>query len=163
MSIFSIFSSTEAATLKVGDLAPLFETQNHLGEPFSLKSRKGLWTVLYFYPKDDTPGCTKQACAFRDALSVIKNLNADVYGISKDTVKSHLKFVQNHQLSFSLLADPKGEVIKRYGAQGLLGFAKRWTFLIDPELKIRWIQKDVDPALNAKEVAEKIKSLSVSK
>ena len=153
-------TSAEAADAPpVGSAAPTFQLRSTEGSDFSLDARKGKWTVLYFYPKDDTPGCTRQACAFRDSIQVIRKQGAEVYGISQDSVESHKQFISKHQLNFPLLADVKGEVSKRYGADGTFGFSKRWTFIVDPELKIRWVQKNVDPALNAKEVAAQLTSL----
>ena len=143
----------------IGQTAPYFETRTTQNTPFTLNERKGKWTVLYFYPKDDTPGCTKQACAFRDSIEVIRKESAEVYGVSKDTVESHQAFTKKFNLNFPLLADPEGKIIEMYGAKGLMGFAKRWTFIIDPELKVRWIQTNVDPVTNAKEVAEEIRKL----
>ncbi|MEZ4814345.1 MAG: peroxiredoxin [Bdellovibrionota bacterium] len=145
--------------LKVGDEAPLFKVLTHEGNEFDLSSRKGTWTVLYFYPKADTPGCTKQACAFRDNIQKIRNQGADVFGVSADTVKAQSDFHKKHSLNFVLLADAKGEVVKLYGTKMMiLKMSKRWTFIIDPELKIRAIEKDVDPALDAQKVADQIAS-----
>lgn len=146
-----------------GSPAPAFQLRTTEGADFTLDSRKGKWTVLYFYPKDDTPGCTRQACAFRDSIQVIRKQGAEVYGISQDTVESHKQFTSKHQLNFPLLADVGGQVAKRYGADGFAGFSKRWTFIIDPQLKVRWVQKNVDPALNAKEVAEQLSGLQALK
>lgn len=148
-------------TLKPGDNAPLFEAKLHDGTDFSLSSRKGKgWTVLYFYPKADTPGCTKQACAFRDAIDNIQKLNANVYGISSDSVESQRKFHEKYKLKFSLMADPDASIINLYGAKmPVMKMAKRWTFVIDKELKIRWVERDVDPALDAQKVADAIKKL----
>jgi thioredoxin-dependent peroxiredoxin len=147
--------------LKTGDTAPLFALQKQDGTMFDLASRKGRgWTVLFFYPKAETPGCTKQACAFRDSISVIRDLGAEIYGISADTVEAQSAFHKNHQLSFDLLADSDSAVISQYGAKmPLIGRAKRWTFIIDSELKIRSIEKDVDPAADAKRVAKIIQEL----
>jgi len=163
MGILSMFSKSSAAELKVGMAAPLFQTVTNTGEKFELKDRKGEWTVLYFYPKDDTPGCTKQACAFRDSIDVLRKESSEVFGVSKDTMESHQKFVEKYHLNFPLLADPEGKIIKMYGVSGLLGFAKRWTFIIDPNLTIRAIQTDVDPASNAQAVAEEIQKLKKMK
>lgn len=143
----------------VGAAAPLFQATTTTGAAFSLDSRKGQWTVLYFYPKDGTPGCTKQACAFRDAIEVIHKQGAEVYGISQDSVDSHKQFTEKQKLNFPLLADPGGKVARLYGAEGLLGFSKRWTFIVDPALKVRWVKKDVDPAVNARDVAAQIASM----
>ena len=158
--LLSVFSGTaHASAPSTGKPAPLFELKTTTGERFSLEQQKGKWTVLYFYPKDDTPGCTKQACAFRDSIDVIRKKGAEVYGVSKDTVESHRKFAEKYHLTFPLLADEDGKVIQAYGASGMLGFSKRWTFIVGPDLTIRWVQTDVDPAMNAKEVADQLERL----
>lgn len=168
-AIFSFISSfhTSIATadqLKVGDPAPIFKVQAHDGSEFDLSSRKGQWTVLYFYPKADTPGCTKQACAFRDNIEKIRSQGADVFGISADTVESQAAFHKKYNLNFKLLADAEGEVIQRYGSKmPVMKLSKRWTFIIDPELKIRAIDKDVDPVMDAENVAKKIAELKGAK
>src|SRR5689334_5718952 len=126
--------------LKVGDAAPLFTVKTHEGKDFDLKSRAGQWTVLYFYPKAGTPGCTKQACAFRDNIEKIRKEGADVFGISGDSVEAQLAFHKEHHLNFILLADSDSAVSKMYGSKmPLLSMSKRWTFIIDPDLKIREI------------------------
>lgn len=150
----------QAAEIQVGDQAPIFKSQLHDGTEFDMSSRKGNWTVLYFYPKADTPGCTKQACAFRDNIEKIRLQNAEVFGISSDTVASQAAFHKKHNLNFSLIADPQGKVAEMYGSKmPVLKMSKRWTFIIDPDLKIRAIEKDVDPALDAEMVAKKIQAL----
>jgi peroxiredoxin Q/BCP len=148
-----------------GTKAPLFELKNQAGAPFRLADRAGKgWTILYFYPKASTPGCTKQACAFRDAIKKIRELNAEVYGISIDSVADQLKFHKEHHLAFDLLADEKGSVTELYGVKmPVVKMAKRWTFLLDDSLVIRWIEKDVDPALDAQRVRDKIVSLQTKK
>ena len=146
--------------LKVGDPAPVFKLKTDEGKDFDLSSRKGFWTVLYFYPKAETPGCTKQACAFRDSIEVIRTLGAEVYGISSDEVDSLKKFKEHHKLNFVLLADPDMGVIKRYGAKVLaLPISKRWTFIIDPDLKIKAIIKNVDPVVDSEKMAGMIAQL----
>lgn len=150
----------QAADLEVGNPAPLFRAQTHLGESFDLRARKGKWTVLYFYPKAGTPGCTKQACAFRDHMKQIRALNADVFGISADSVKDQAAFHKEQNLSFTLLADSDHKIIGLYGSKmPLLNMSKRWTFILDPELKIRDINKDVNPEKDAALVADKIAEL----
>jgi peroxiredoxin Q/BCP len=152
-----------AATLKVGDTAPTFKAKTHAGAEFDLQSRKGHWTVLYFYPKSETPGCTKQACAFRDHIQKIRDQKAEVFGISVNTVKDQAGFHKHHHLNFTLLADPEGEVVKLYGTKApVIKISKRWTFILDPELKIRAIEKDVDPAKDAEKVAALIAKLKHS-
>lgn len=144
----------------VGTKAPSFQLKNHDGKEFSLDSRKGKWTVLYFYPKAETPGCTKQACAFRDSLNKVQALKADVYGVSVNTVAEQAAFRKNHQLNFDLLADEEGKVASLYGAKmPLMPMAKRWTYILDPDLKIRSVDKDVDPVKDPDRVVEKLKQL----
>ena len=148
------------ADLKVNDPAPVFTTQAYDKSNFDLNSRKGKWTVLYFYPKANTPGCTKQACAFRDSISKIREQDADVFGISADTVEAQAGFHKEHHLNFTLLADPDARIIKLYGAKkALLTMANRWTFILDPDLKIKNIMRDVDPVLDAERVAKEISLL----
>src|SRR5437868_4582014 len=112
--------------------APDFTLKDQRGTTHSLQDYAGQWIVLYFYPKDDTPGCTTEACSFRDARAVIAELgNAVVIGVSKDTVASHKQFANKYQLDFTLLSDPTHATIEAYGAWGMLG-TKRNTVLIDP-------------------------------
>jgi thioredoxin-dependent peroxiredoxin len=144
---------------KAGDPAPQLAGPLESGAPFDLKTRTGEWTVLYFYPKDGTPGCTKQACAFRDATKVIEKQGAKVYGISRDSVLRHQDFIKEHKLSFSLVADEDGTITRAWGVSGMLGMSKRWTFIVDPNLVVRAVQEDVDPALNASAVAESLLKL----
>lgn len=141
----------------MGDLAPKFQLLNQDGENFDLISRKGHWTVLYFYPKSDTPGCTKQACAFRENIFQLREKGAEVYGISVNSVADQKKFHLQHKLNFDLLADSNGDVAKLYGTKmPLLNISKRWTFIIDPNLKVRSIDKDVDPTKDPTNVAQKL-------
>jgi peroxiredoxin Q/BCP len=119
--------------------------------------------VLYFYPKAGTPGCTQQACAFRDAIQTIREHNAEVYGISTDQVRRLQDFHQKHKLTFDLLSDPDAKVTEAYGVKmPLLPLAKRWTFIIDPALTIRHIEDEVDPALDAQRVVETLVGLQKS-
>lgn len=149
-----------AGDLKVGDAAPLFEADTHTNSKFSLESRKGKWTVLFFYPKAGTPGCTKQACAFRDSIKKIRDQEAEVFGISSDTVEAQAKFHKEHALNFILLADADAKIIYAYGTKiPLVTYSKRITFIVDPNLKIASIDKDVDPILDAEKVANRIKEL----
>jgi peroxiredoxin Q/BCP len=158
--ILGILGQGLASDLKAGDPAPGISLKTDEGKDFNLKDRTGQWTVLYFYPKAGTPGCTKQACAFRDGISQIRMLGAELFGVSSDGVEALKKFKANHSLSFTLLADPGLDVIRRYGTKmPLLSMSKRWTFIIDPDLKIRAIEKDVDPVLDATRVTEMLKEL----
>ena len=149
------------AQVKVGDTAPDFKTKTHTGEDFHLADRKGHWTVLFFYPKADTPGCTKQSCAFRDNIEHMRNQGAEVFGISADSVEKQKSFHEKHHLGFTLLADPQSEIIKSFGTKMPgLKMSKRWTFLLDPDLKIAAIEKNVDPLLDAQRVAKQLKELA---
>jgi len=157
-------SSAYSADLKVGDPAPTFTGKNQSGQTFDLSQRKGQWTVLYFYPKAGTPGCTKQACAFRDSIKKIQAEGAEVYGVSSDSIEDQNKFHTEHKLGFDLIADPDDKIIELYGSKmPILSMSKRWTFIINPELKIASIDKDVDPMLDAQRVTDKIIELKKAK
>jgi thioredoxin-dependent peroxiredoxin len=146
--------------LKVGDAAPPFRVQTHEGKAFDLESRRGKWTVLYFYPKADTPGCTKQACGFRDGANDFKKLNAEIFGVSIDSVNSQAEFHKKHYMNFTLLADADAYITKAYGAKmPLIPMARRWTFLIGPDLTISHVEKGVDPVSDASNMTKIISSL----
>lgn len=140
--------------------APDFSLPDQYGDLHSLKDYAGKWVVLYFYPKDNTPGCTKEACAFRDAREVISELgNAVVLGISKDSVKSHAKFAVDHKLNFTLLSDPDHVTIEAYGAWGLKKFMgreyqgiKRNTYIISPKGQIAKTYENVNPLSHAAQI-----------
>ena len=162
-----VLPSTQAARaepLQPGDKAPDFQLQDQEGQMVDLASARGKrWTVLYFYPKADTPGCTKQACAFRDNIQLIREQNAEVYGISTDTVDAQARFHKKYHLNFSLLADPDARVTEAYGVKmPVINLAKRWTFIVDPQQVIRDINDVVDPALDAQQVAETLKRLQAT-
>jgi peroxiredoxin Q/BCP len=154
----------QADDLKIGEPAPLFQLTAQDGSKVDLAARQGKgWTVLYFYPKAGTPGCTTQACAFRDAIELIHKQNAEVYGISTDEVNDLREFHQKHHLAFTLLSDPDANVTEAYGVKmPVLKMAKRWTFILDPNLIIRQINDNVDPAVDAQQVAESLKKLQAS-
>ena len=136
--------------LQVGDYAPDFTLESDSSQKVSLKDYRGKKVVLYFYPKDDTPGCTKEACSFRDSLGNITDKDAVVFGVSNDSIESHKKFKQKYSLNFPLLSDSTKEVTKAYGVykqKNLYGI-KHWgiersTFLIDEEGKIAKIWRKV--------------------
>lgn len=158
LSMFGI-GSAFAAT-KVGETAPAVKLKTHEGKAFNLADQKGKWTVLYFYPKADTPGCTKQACAFRDSIDVLKNLNAQIYGVSVDPVADLASFHKKHNLYFTLLSDPDAKVVEAYGAKmPMVKMAKRWTFIIGPDLKVKHIDEGVDPVKDAGNTAKLIAAL----
>lgn len=147
---------------KVGEAAPDFELPDQNGVGHTLKEFAGKWLVLYFYPKDDTPGCTQEACAFRDDLHKLTALGAQVVGISVDDSRSHADFAKKYHLPFPLLADKSTAVAARYGALMNLGFfkiAKRYTFLIDPQGRIAKVYEKVETSRHSTEIIEDLKVL----
>jgi peroxiredoxin Q/BCP len=147
----------------VGSAAPAFELQDQKGEWHTLDQYAGKWLVLYFYPKDGTPGCTKQVCAFRDEIAKVQKAGAVVVGVSLDDVASHKEFAEKHSVPFSLLSDADKSMAKSYGVlTSKLGFSytRRDTFLIDPQGKIAKHYPDVDPEQNVKQVLEDLAKLS---
>lgn len=150
----------------VGTKAPDFEGVTQSGETLKLSSLQGQKVVLYFYPKDDTPGCTKQACSLRDGWETLQEAGVAVVGVSKDDVESHEKFADKYDLPFPIVADTKHTILEQYGVWGersmfgntFLG-TKRTTFLIDEEGIVRKIIKRPDTKNHAQEVLEQWKAL----
>ena len=147
--------------LKEGSTAPAFKTKDANGQTVSLKDLRGQRVVLYFYPKDDTPGCTKEACSFRDAFSQYKKKGIAVLGVSPDSEAKHQKFVTKYKLPFTLLADTDKSIAEAYGVWGEKKFmgrtymgVHRTTFLIDEKGKIKKIFEKVKPEDHASEVLE---------
>jgi peroxiredoxin Q/BCP len=149
-------SSTEP---RVGARAPEFEAPDHTGTTRTLGEHAGKIVVLYFYPRDATPGCTTEACAFRDAWDRMQAAGAVVLGVSTDDVDSHRAFVEEHQLPFALLADTDGRIAQSYGVPVRMNYAKRMTFVIDGEGRIRRVFEEVDPAVHVDEVLAVIDEL----
>lgn len=146
----------------VGDEAPAFELPDQDGKSRTLSEFCGKWLVLYFYPRDDTPGCTRQACGFRDESSTFEALGAVVCGVSVDSSDSHAEFVRAHQLPFTLLVDRGGLIAARYGSLwdlGLVKFAKRNTFLIDPRGRVARVYLAANPAQNSMQVIADLRQL----
>ena len=160
MIFSSIFSCrSQDAELKEGDKAPGFTLVSDEGKNVSLSDFEGKSTVvLYFYPKDKTPGCTKEACNFRDNIEQFKELNTEVLGISVDDAESHKSFKEKENLNFILLADPDKEVTKKYGVLNIIGVASRVTFIIDKNGIIKKIYDKVDVNENYKEILELLKT-----
>lgn len=151
--------------LEAGNQAPDFELQDSQGDLRKLSDYAGQTIVVYFYPKDDTPGCTKEACSFRDSYHDFKAAGVEVIGISPDNVKSHSKFSEKHDLPFILLSDPEHKVCEAYGVWGLKKFmgreyygVLRTTFVIGPDGKIKKVFKNVKPADHSHEVLEAVKA-----
>jgi peroxiredoxin Q/BCP len=158
-SLLMGISSAHASGLKVGDPAPDFTAASSAGTAVHLKDQIGKAPiVLYFYPKDDTPGCTKEACGLRDNFSAFRQLAATVYGVSYDSVESHQAFVKKFNLPFLLISDSDKSIAKAYGADGLL-FAKRMTFVIDQAGKIAWINPSVNPSTHSAELEKVLTGL----
>jgi len=155
--------------LNVGQEAPGFALKDQAGVLRRLEDSRGSWAVVYFYPKDDTPGCTKEACSFRDALPRFQDLGAVVYGVSADDGESHQAFAEKYSLNFPLLVDSDMQVINAYGAygdkvindevrQGIL----RLTYLIDPMGRVARVWQVTDPEVHAEEVKATIEALATS-
>jgi len=144
--------------LEVGIIAPLFSAVNQDGDTIRLENLRGKWVVLYFYPKDDTPGCTMEAKGFEQLREEFEREDAVILGVSRDDEKSHKEFSTKYGLNFHLLADKEGKIIEAYKAKGI-PFTKRMTYLIDPEGKIAFVWKKVNPSKHAKEVLEKLREL----
>jgi len=156
------FFSTNKKSLKAGQSAPDFKLPDQHGKIHALADFRGKWLALYFYPKDDTPGCTKQACAFRDDLHKLTDLGAEVVGVSVDNTNSHAHFAKKYHLQFPLLADNQAEVAMRYHSLinlGLIKFARRNTFLIDPQGNIARIYLSASAARNSNEIITDLKHL----
>lgn len=147
----------------VGAQAPEFELPDQDGQLHSLEDYRDQWVVLYFYPKDETPGCTTEACEFRDNIFAYRELNAQILGVSLDDVESHKAFAENHSLPFPLLADSDGEASTAYGVKTrMFGMqvAKRQTFIIRPDGSIAKHYQKVDPDGHSAQVLADLKSLS---
>lgn len=153
-------------TPKIGTRAPDFNLPDATGEMVSSTHLQGSWVVLYFYPKDDTPGCTKEACSFRDDMHKLEKLNAKVIGVSVDDGKSHADFAKKYSLPFPLLTDTDGLVANKYGALTNLGvtkIAKRYTFLIDPDGVLRKTYLSVDTSKHSQQIIDDLIALTETK
>ena len=146
-----------------GNPAPDFNLPDQDGRQRKLEDYRGKWLVLYFYPRDDTPGCTKEACAFRDDLHQIAELGAQVVGVSVDDTASHAEFAKKYNLPFPLLADKTAETAARYGALLNLGFfkvARRYTFLIDTQGNVAKIYLTVETSRHSKDIIGDLQKLT---
>jgi len=162
IGLMSLSLGVQAENLTLNQAAPEFELSDQNGESHSVADYEGKWLVLYFYPKNDTPGCTTEACAFRDEFKVITALNTRILGVSVDEAASHAEFAEKYSLPFPLLADTEGHVAKLYGALVSLGpvkFAKRHTMIIGPQGKIRKIYRSVNASRHSQEVIADLEQL----
>jgi peroxiredoxin Q/BCP len=161
--LFLMMSSHGAAEpVGIGKPAPEFRLLDQHGVTHSLANYRGRWLVIYFYPKDDTPGCTTEACAFRDDVLQLRRMDVGLVGISTDDVESHKEFANKYHLPFSLLSDRDGSVAQSYGSLTRIGpfkFAKRHTFIIGPEGRVERIYRDVNPKTHSQQVIGDLRAL----
>ncbi len=159
-----MFSSRDDG-IREGDPAPEFELADQQGKLHRLEDYRGQWLVLYFYPKDDTPGCTRQACGFRDDFTALRQMGVTILGISLDDEKSHGAFARKFDLPFPLLSDKGGQVAGRYGSLrslGMVKFAKRHSFIVDPDGRLARVYRNVDVGGHSQEVMAAISQLNGS-
>ena len=161
--LLSAFLTANAESLAVGDPAPDFDLLDQAGETRSLEDYRDGWVALYFYPKDDTPGCTTEACEFRDDIFKYRRMGCQILGVSLDDTESHKAFADKHGLPFPLLADTNGTAAEAYGVRTLAfgsPVAKRQTFLIDPQGRIAKHYETVNPETHSAEVLADLAALT---
>ncbi len=166
MAAVSLAAGENAPKPKAGEMAPAITLKDQAGKSHTLADYKGKWVVVYFYPKDQTPGCTTQACEFRDNIFAFRKADAIVLGVSVDDEASHKEFAEKHGLPFPLLADVTHDTAKRYGVLGSFGpmtIAQRDTFLIDPTGKIAKHYEKVKPEGHSLIVLDDIKAFKAAK
>jgi len=146
---------------KIGDRAPDFEARDQSGNIVSLASFLGRPVVLYFYPADNTPGCTAEACSFRDSIDILLSRGIAVLGVSVDSEKSHAGFASRYKLNFTLISDRTKSIVRAYGVESRFGTAKRVTYIIGPDAIIRHIFPRVNTKTHADEVLKKIEELGL--
>lgn len=150
--------------LPVGSAAPDVVGEDAAGNAVRLSDQKGKMAVVYFYPKDGTPGCTKQACAFRDAFDKLQAAGVTVFGVSRDSAASHREFRKEHNLPFAMVPDESGDVMTAYGVPSkFLILTDRVTFLVDDQGKIAQVWPEVDPAVDADRVLAAAKEIAARK
>ena len=165
LSLLILTAAARAEVPAIGTAAPGFSLPDQNGATRRLSEWRGRWVVLYFYPKDDTPGCTTEACAFRDDLARLTALDAQVVGISVDDTVSHKAFAEKYSLPFPLLADTTAEVARQYGALSdwlVIKVAKRYTFLVDPAGRIARVYLSVEASRHSTEIVADLKALGAA-
>lgn len=146
--------------LQIGDELPIFQGMLDSGEEFNLEDYRGKDLIFYFYPKDNTPGCTAEACNIRDNYTELKNRGILIFGVSTDSVTSHQKFKSKYNLSFPLIADKDKKISKIFGVLKKTGTAKRVTFLVDKERKIKFVWEKVTAKTHAEQILETISNMN---
>lgn len=154
----AVAAPASPAAPAVGSKAPEFTAKNQDGETRKLSDSAGKWVLLFFYPKDETPGCTKQACSLRDEYKKFTNAGIVIYGVSKQDAKSHQEFKKNHNLPFDLLVDEKGELADLYGigSMPIVGWFKRQSVLIDPKGNVAKFMDSVKPETHSQEILDAV-------
>jgi peroxiredoxin Q/BCP len=147
---------------KAGERAPDFEARDEKGKTVALASFLGKPVVLYFYPKDDTPGCTAEACSFRDSMSVLRDRGIVVLGVSVDSEESHARFTSKYNLNFTLLSDTKKNIVRAYGVESPFGAAKRLTYIIGPDGIIKYVFPHVNTKTHGEDVLRKLQELGLA-
>jgi peroxiredoxin Q/BCP len=147
---------------KVGESAPDFEARDENGKTVALASFRGRPVVLYFYPKDDTPGCTAEACSFRDSMSVLRDRGIVVLGVSVDSEESHARFASKYKLNFTLLSDVKKSIVRAYGVESSFGTAKRTTYIIGADGIIKYVFPRVSTKTHGDDVLKKLQELGLA-
>lgn len=145
--------------LKPGEEAPDFEALDQHGRPVRLRDHRGRPVVLYFYPADDTPGCTAEACGFRDDAGAWRAAGAVVMGVSTQGMDSHRRFADRFRLDFTLVADPGKQVCRAYGTLGFTGLAKRVTYLVGPDGRVAKVWEQVSPRGHSRDVMEAVRAM----
>lgn len=167
LGLFCAFvAPASAAAPQAGDAAPTFRLQDQNGHWRTPADFRGHWLVLYFYPKDFTPGCTTEVCTFRDDIAKLRKAGAEVVGVSLDDVKSHAEFAAKYHVPFPLLSDADRSVATAYGVlSSHLGmhYARRTTFLVDPQGKVAKVYVDVDPEKNSAQVLDDLTGLKAAR
>jgi peroxiredoxin Q/BCP len=162
LAAFGLGMVTASANPEVGSTAPEFRLQDQAGEWHTLEQYRGKWVALYFYPKDDTPGCTTEACAFRDNIFAFDEIGATIIGVSMDDTASHKDFAEKYSLPFAILSDADGSTAKAYGvlkSMGTFQFAQRQSFIIGPDGAIKKHYAKVNAEKHSEEVLADLKQI----
>lgn len=166
LALLTFSMSTHAASPAVGAMAPAFRLQDQNGTWHTLEEYRGHWLVMYFYPKDETPGCTTEACELRDNIFAFRKIGASLVGVSVDDVASHKAFAEHHSLPFPVLADPTKDTAKNYGVltkmMGVFEIAQRDTFIIDPKGRVARHLVNVDPKGHSDVILKELATLQAA-